>query len=90
MNLKKLDFAPSFLKKAGKVIKKNPSLENSFDNLLNILVRDPFSPTIHTHALSGELKGKYACSLTHKLRVVFTLTDDKVHLLDIGSHDEVY
>ncbi len=45
---------------------------------------------ISTHPLTGELKGKYACSLTHDLRVVFKLYDDIVHLLDIGSHDEVY
>ncbi|MBI1810421.1 MAG: type II toxin-antitoxin system mRNA interferase toxin, RelE/StbE family [Nitrospirae bacterium] len=51
---------------------------------------NPFDPTLHTHALTGELKGKYACSLTHELRVVFKLHDDIVHLLDIGTHDEVY
>lgn len=50
----------------------------------------PFASTLHTHALSGGLHGKYASSLTYELRVVFKLNDDIVYLLDIGPHDEVY
>ncbi len=45
---------------------------------------------LHTHSLTGEMKGKYACSLTYELRIVFKLYDDIIHFLDIGSHDEVY
>lgn len=41
-------------------------------------------------ALTGDMKGRYACSLIHELRVIFRLYDDIIHLLDIGSHDEVY
>jgi mRNA interferase YafQ len=59
-------------------------------NLYAKLSSNPFDPSLRTHALTGELKGKYACSLTYDLRVVFTLYNDIVHLLDIGSHDEVY
>ena len=53
-------------------------------------MRLELDPTLHTHPLSGNLKGKYACSLTYELRVVFRLYDNIVHLLDIGSHDEAY
>ncbi len=48
------------------------------------------SDELHTHPLTGNLKGKYACSLTHDLRIVFKLASDTIHLIDIGSHDEVY
>ena len=58
--------------------------------LYDKLASDPFDPALHTHALTGDLKGKYACSLTYNLRVVFKVHDDIVYLLDIGSHDEVY
>jgi len=58
--------------------------------MLAKLAEDPFDSTLHTHSLSGELHGRYACFLTHSLRVVFKLNDDIVHLLDIGPHDEVY
>jgi len=87
---RKIKFAESFPKKAKKLLKKNPSLEDVFREVLHQLSEDVFILSLHTHALSGDLKGKYACTLTHDLRIIFKLSDDAVHLLDIGSHDEVY
>jgi addiction module RelE/StbE family toxin len=80
----------TFLRRAKKVLQKNPALKKAYEELYIKLANAPFDPTLHTHALTGELKGKYACSLTYELRVVFKLHNDIVHLLDIGSHDEVY
>lgn len=79
-----------FLKRANKLLKKNPELRKAYVELYAKLSHNPFDSTLHTHPLTGNLKGKYACSLTHELRVIFRLYDDIVHLLDIGSHDEVY
>lgn len=79
-----------FLRRAKKLLKSNPQLREAYTDLYNKLSVDPFDPTLHTHPLTGNLKGKYACSLTYDLRIVFKLYDDIVHLLDIGPHDEVY
>ena len=87
---RKIEFAESFPKKAGKLIKKTPQLTSAFDEVLAKLEENAFNPSLKTHPLSGKLKGRHACSLTYNLRIVFMLTDDTVHLLDIGSHDEVY
>lgn len=86
----RLELDKVFAKRAKKLLQKNPSLKNRYSDMLTKLSNNPFDPTLHTHPLSGNLKGKYACSLTYELRVVFRLYDDIVHLLDIGSHDEVY
>ncbi|RJQ19897.1 MAG: type II toxin-antitoxin system mRNA interferase toxin, RelE/StbE family [Nitrospiraceae bacterium] len=86
----RLELEKPFLKKSKKLLQKNPSLKTTFERLLNALSDNPFDPALHTHPLTGKLKGKYACSLTYELRVVFRVYDDIVHLLDIGSHDEVY
>ncbi len=86
----RLELEKPFRRKSKKLLKKNPSLINTYESLLSRLSTDPFDATLHTHALTGDLKGKYACSLTYELRVVFKLYDEIVHLLDIGSHDEVY
>ncbi|MBF0554055.1 MAG: type II toxin-antitoxin system YafQ family toxin [Nitrospirae bacterium] len=51
---------------------------------------NPLDPSPETHALKGNLKGSYACSITHALRIIFILTNDTIHLLNIDSHDEVY
>jgi addiction module RelE/StbE family toxin len=80
----------TFLKRAKKLLKKNPDLRKAYEELYVKLSANPFDPTLHTHPLTGQLKGKYACSLTYELRVIFKLYADTVHLLDIGTHDEVY
>ncbi|MBA3070784.1 MAG: type II toxin-antitoxin system mRNA interferase toxin, RelE/StbE family, partial [Nitrospirae bacterium] len=72
-----------------KIAKKYPQLKRPYTELLDKLVQDPFDPSLHIHPLTGNLKGKYACSLTYDLRVLFKVSDDTIHLLDIGSHDEV-
>lgn len=86
----RLELEKPFRKKSKKLLLKNPALKSAYEERLSKLSIDPFDPTLHTHLLSGELKGKYACSLTHELRIVFKLHTDTVHLLDIGNHDEVY
>lgn len=90
MRTMRLELESAFSRRSKKLLKKNPSLKVSHETLLAKLLNNPFDPSLHTHTLTGDMKGKYACSLTHELRVVFRLYDDIVHLLDIGSHDEVY
>lgn len=87
---RKIEYAPSYLKKAKKIGKAHPDLKPLYIKTVKRLSEDPFNPLLHTHELTGELKGKYACSFTYELRIVFRLYDDIVHLLDIGTHDEVY
>ncbi len=86
----RLELENSFRRRVKKLLKKTPSLSETYNNLLMKLSINPFDPSLHTHPLAGDLKGKYACSLTYEVRIVFMVYDDIVHLLDIGSHDEVY
>ena len=86
----RLELEKSFRKKSKKLLLKIPSLKATYEDILQKLATDPFDPALHTHALAGALKGRYACSLTYDLRIVFRLYDDIVHLLDVGDHDEVY
>ncbi|MFN3481157.1 MAG: type II toxin-antitoxin system YafQ family toxin, partial [Thermodesulfovibrionales bacterium] len=89
-NLPKLVFEKHFIRCANKLIKGSPDLDPKLEKILLLLKENPFNPSLKTHALSGNLKGKYACSLTHDLRIIFKLTSETIHLLDIGTHDEVY
>ena len=90
MKQKKIEFTASFLKLSGKLLKKSPSLEQSFKDVLSSLTADPFTPSLKTHPLKGRLKGRYACSLTYDLRIIFSLKGEYVTLINIGSHDDVY
>lgn len=88
--MKTIRIAASFSRRAKKLIKRNPNLDQDLRASIAKLLINPFDPTLHTHPLSGKLNGKYACSLTYDLRLGFTLAGEVIHLLDIGSHDEVY
>lgn len=81
-----------FLRQARKFLKKHPELKPRFARLLADLQRDPFSPDLELHPLTGKLSGCHAVSLTYSYRITLTLliTDQEIILLDIGSHDEVY
>ena len=58
---------------------------------MELFLASPFSPQLRTHKLSGKLKELWAFSVDEDCRVVFEfLGEDKVLLIDIGSHDEVY
>jgi len=52
---------------------------------------NPFNVKLKTHKLSGTLKDCWAFSVDYNFRIIFKFIDkNKVLLIDIGSHDEVY
>ncbi|MBI5632132.1 MAG: plasmid stabilization protein [Nitrospirae bacterium] len=65
-----IEYAPAYLKKAKKIASKNPLLRKPYAETLNRLIDDPFDTILHTHPLVGNLKGRYAYSLTYELRIV--------------------
>ncbi|QWR78104.1 type II toxin-antitoxin system RelE/ParE family toxin [Candidatus Magnetomonas plexicatena] len=87
---RELQYPPAFSRKVLKITGKNPNLKEPIKKIFLKLEENPFDPSLKTHALSGNFSGRYACSVTHDIRIVFTLTEDTIHLLNIGSHDEIY
>ena len=74
-----------------KKIKKNPDLKTLFWKKLELFVEEPFHRSLRTHKLTGKLEGLWAFSIDYYTRLIFEFIDkDKVALIDIGSHDEVY
>jgi len=62
-----------------------------FENKLTLFCSEPFHSSLKTHRLSGNLKGYFAFSITYEYRLIFKfMAENKVLLLDIGTHDEVY
>ncbi len=57
---------------------------------------DLYEPKLKTHALSGALAGFYASSCGYDCRIVFSIVEDKksgiekIVLVNVGTHDEVY
>jgi addiction module RelE/StbE family toxin len=65
-------------------------LRGKFIKVIEHLTNNPYTPSLKTHKLSGDLKDFWSCSITYEIRLRFKIVDDIVELIDIGSHDEVY
>ncbi len=80
-----------FLRIFKKWKKKHPELRNKLQEKLILFTENPFHPSLKTHHLTGNLKDYWALSITYEYRLIFKfLSDNKVLLIDIGSHDDVY
>jgi mRNA interferase YafQ len=79
-----------------RLLKKNPQLQDKILAVLELLGNDPFTPSLKSHKLTGQLQGLWSCSVAYDCRVIFAFKKDSVTeenlivLIDIGSHDEVY
>ena len=92
----KLVWSPKFTRSAKKLARRQPELFDAMEIALKRLEEEPFHLALRTHKLSGDFEGCWACSAGYDLRVVFEFVQAKkgaereIHLLNIGTHDEVY
>lgn len=84
----------AFVRRAKKILKKNPLVFQDIQSALELLAADCFHPRLKTHKLTGELEGSWACSAGYDLRIVFKFIEyegsESILLLTLGTHDEVY
>lgn len=91
-----LVLASSFKRAFKSLIRQKPEMEEKIAERLELLVNNPFHPSLKTHKLKGKLSGAWACTLEYDCRIVFNFKKcsnsdvEEILLIDIGSHDEVY
>lgn len=87
-----LDKDKSYLKREVKFFKKHSELLDKYAVILKKLSNDPFEPSLKLHKLQGNLEKFHAVRLTYEYRIVLILiiVDEKIILVDIGTHDDVY
>jgi mRNA-degrading endonuclease YafQ of YafQ-DinJ toxin-antitoxin module len=85
-------YTESYLKRAGKFIKKHPDLISQYEKTLKILEINPYHPSLRLHKLQGKLSELYSVSIniSYRMTIIFLIKDDKIIPIDLGSHDEVY
>lgn len=82
------ELTPRFVKRYAKLSAK---LKAKAKSRLALFVDDPNLPILRVHPLRGNLVGLRALSVSGDCRIVFKyLTKEKVLLIDIGSHNQVY
>jgi Txe/YoeB family toxin of toxin-antitoxin system len=73
--------------------RKHLDLIETFKEKLEQFSEEPFYPSLKTHSLSGVLKGLWSLKINYEHRLIFKFLDkekEKVLLIDIGTHAEVY
>ena len=94
--MKTLVWSTSFVRAYKRIVRRDPELRDRVVHALEQLTQDPFHPTLHTHKLKGELAGAWACTVDYDNRILFEFAqspesgEEKILLLTVGTHDEVY
>jgi mRNA interferase YafQ len=61
----------SFKRAFKKVIRKNSQLEDKIFQVLELLIADPFVPSLKSHKLKGDLEGLWACWVEYDCRIIY-------------------
>ena len=88
----KLILSNYYEKTAKKFFRKHPNLKEKYKEILRLLLKDYKNPNLKFHKLKGKFKKYSAISLSYEYRIILILKMEKeeIHLIDIGSHNEVY
>lgn len=92
----KLVWSAQFTRAVRRLARRRSELFDALETALKQLEKDAYDPKLRTHKLSGDFKGCWACSAGYDLRIVFEFVrptkggELEIHLLNAGTHDEVY
>ncbi len=92
----KLVWSSRFTRAVKRMAKIRPGVLDDLEQTLRLLESAPRHPSLRTHKLKGALKDCWACSAGYDFRLVFEFQknpkskEPEIHLLNAGTHDEVY
>jgi len=86
--MRQLVFGRKFLRSAKNLDKK---LGLGLKLSLDVLLDDPFRPTLHTKPLTGGLSKYYSFRFGRNYRVIFRfVSNDIIQLIDVGHRRDIY
>ena len=88
--MKPIGFHRNFEKHYKQRIQPQPKLAGQFGERYKLFLSGERGKPLDDHALSGNLQGRRAFSVTGDIRVVYIELDDQIIFLDIGTHSQVY
>lgn len=88
----KIIFTESYVKRAKKFIKKHPELINQYEKTLKLLELNPSHPSLRLHKLEGKISEFYSVSInmTYRIMIDFILKDNEIIPISVGKHEDVY
>jgi addiction module RelE/StbE family toxin len=88
--VKRIELHHSFVKSYSKRIAKDEKLSKQYDKRINMFITGHRDAPINDHALTGDMQGRRAFSITGDIRVVYIEFEDKIIFIDVGTHSQVY
>ncbi len=87
-----LIYTDSYVRRAGKFIKKHPELLSLYEKTLKLLELNPHHPSLRLHKLRGMLSKLHSVSIniSYRISIFFLIEDDKIIPVDVSSHDDVF
>lgn len=88
----KIQFNKNSAKKVKKLLSKNSQLISKLTKATDILIEDPFYPSLNTHTVNSKKYGeKYSSRITGDLRFIWQFDQNEgvlevIEILDIGGH----
>lgn len=79
-------FKKNFIKR----IPERSALARKFKDRLEMFERNRKNPVLRDHALVGKMRTYRAFSVGGDLRVIYIDEGERIRLIDIGSHNQVY
>ena len=88
----KLIFTEQYVKRAARILKRQPELENQYLKTLQLLEMNPHHPSLRLHSLSGRLQGLHSISinLSYRITLELLIKDEEIIPVNVGDHDAVY
>jgi len=88
----KIIYTKSYIKRAGKFVKKYPQLVGQYEKTLKLLELDPFHPSLKLHGLSGKLSELFTVSINLSFRITLELliSEKEIIPINVGIHDDIY
>ncbi len=84
----KLILSSRFQKDLSKLLKSNPQIKNKITKTFKLMQKDLTHPSLRLHKLSGT--DNWSISVDISIRIILHKDREKLYLLRIGHHDEVY
>ena len=88
----RLIYTHDYIRRAKRFFKQHPELISQYEKTLRLLEINPTHPSLRLHSLGGKLQGLYSVSInvTYRISLEFTIQEDAVVLVNVGSYDEIY
>ena len=85
-----IKYHKNFVKSYKKRFSHDEKIQKKYTERIKLFIKDSESPILRDHQLTGKKVDLRSFSITGDIRVVYTIIEDIVYFLDIGTHNQVY